>query len=365
MVTVGEFSRLVSAIHAAAVTPEHWIAAMADISRVCGATGGGIILAEGATRSVKSASIAPDALHEYSTHYHRVDYVLDAVEHGPVGLVHSGKALIELDARSEFNADWMRPHRMDDGLFVRLTPGPLPTCFLVAAAGRDESFATPERVDLVNAIVPHLQQALRTQHHLEELKREAADVADAVDSMPAAVLVVGPKASVMHANSVAETTLSGTGALGVRGGRLRAAHGGADDDLQRSVTDALGLTEVGARRGSSLLCPRRDGRRPLVLHVFPFTTQRGEHCAPRALVVVVDPERRTEPTAPMLRRLFGLTHAEADVAIRVAAGQGLTPIAEELTLSMATVKTHVRHIFEKTDTHRQAELVRLLAALTP
>ena len=31
---------------------------------------------------------------------------------------------------------------------------------------------------------------------------------------------------------------------------------------------------------------------------------------------------------------------------------------------MATVKTHLQHVFDKTDTHRQAELVRLLLTVT-
>ena len=44
---------------------------------------------------------------------------------------------------------------------------------------------------------------------------------------------------------------------------------------------------------------------------------------------------------------------------------GLKPISEELSLSMATIKTHLQHIFAKTDTHRQAELVRLFLTIVP
>ena len=32
---------------------------------------------------------------------------------------------------------------------------------------------------------------------------------------------------------------------------------------------------------------------------------------------------------------------------------------------MATAKTHLQHVFDKTDTHRQAELVRLLLTIIP
>lgn len=36
-----------------------------------------------------------------------------------------------------------------------------------------------------------------------------------------------------------------------------------------------------------------------------------------------------------------------------------------MALSLATVKPGMQHIFDKTDTHRLAELVRLLLAITP
>jgi DNA-binding CsgD family transcriptional regulator len=82
-----------------------------------------------------------------------------------------------------------------------------------------------------------------------------------------------------------------------------------------------------------------------------------------ALVLIIDPELEPEPRAALLRLLYGLTKAEADVALLVLRGQGLTPIAEELSVSMTTVRTHLQHVFNKTDTHRQAELVRFLLAI--
>jgi DNA-binding CsgD family transcriptional regulator len=58
--------------------------------------------------------------------------------------------------------------------------------------------------------------------------------------------------------------------------------------------------------------------------------------------------------------LFNLTEAESVVARSVQRGHGLHPVADELSVSLATVRAHLQHVFEKTGTHRQAELVRLL-----
>jgi DNA-binding CsgD family transcriptional regulator len=81
--------------------------------------------------------------------------------------------------------------------------------------------------------------------------------------------------------------------------------------------------------------------------------------------MIIDAEQEPEPPKTLIKRLFGLTNAEADVAVRVMRGDGLKPISADLGLSRATVNTHLQHIFDKTDTHRQAELVRLLLSVIP
>ena len=84
-----------------------------------------------------------------------------------------------------------------------------------------------------------------------------------------------------------------------------------------------------------------------------------------ALVVVIDPEDEPVPAAALLRRLYRLTRTEAEVALHIMHGADLRQISEELSISLTTVRTHLQHVFDKTDTHRQAELVRLLLVLCP
>ena len=365
MVTIDDFSRIVSAIYASALTPENWIVALADIRRTLDGQGAGLSLADGNSRSIKAGSVPPEALKTYREYYCQIDYVIDAVEQGPVGLVRSAQPLIALKARSEFDADWMRPHHMDDGLFVRLTDGSTPTCFIVAAPKRSEAFDTAERVKLMSALVPHLQQALRTQDHLKDCAQGGSDIDQALDSVRHGIAVVGAGSAVIHMNSAAERMLKCRDGLRISSGSLEATCASANAELGRSIAGALFEQECGPRTGNSFLCRRPSGKRPYIVHVLPFNSAAGHPSAARALVVFVDPEQQPEPSASLLRRVYRLTQAEADVALRVLRGDGLKPIAEELSLSMATIKTHLQHTFDKTDTHRQAELVRLLLTMIP
>lgn len=79
-----------------------------------------------------------------------------------------------------------------------------------------------------------------------------------------------------------------------------------------------------------------------------------------AMILIVDTELEPEDFTHVLRRLFSLTAAEARVAACVLHTDGLQSVAEELCISLSTVRIHLQRVFAKTTTHRQAELVRLL-----
>jgi DNA-binding CsgD family transcriptional regulator len=53
------------------------------------------------------------------------------------------------------------------------------------------------------------------------------------------------------------------------------------------------------------------------------------------------------------------------VALHIARGADLKEISDESSVSITTVRKHLQHVYDKTDTHRQAELVRLLLTLRP
>lgn len=58
-----------------------------------------------------------------------------------------------------------------------------------------------------------------------------------------------------------------------------------------------------------------------------------------------------------LRRLFGLTQAEAQITAQLASGCSVECIADERGVSVDTVRAQMRSIFQKTGLHRQGELI--------
>jgi DNA-binding CsgD family transcriptional regulator len=365
VIALDEFSRIVAGVYDAALDPDRWIEALAEIRHVLDATSSGLIVADGTTRAVLSASLAPEAKAVYSEHYCEVDHVLADVEGGPVGLIRSGSELVAESVRTEFHAGFLRPYEMEAGLFVRLTGGSVPTSFLVAAPRRSDPFDTADRIQLVSALVPHLQQALCTQRHLRDIAVGTDDLAMALDVVRHGIVLITARSRVAHLNAAAGRILNRGDGLRIREGTVEATGAGDDAELQRAIGAALSEPPCGFRTASALTCTRPSGKRSYVVHVLPFEPAEREVARARALMVIMDPEQNPEPPALLLRRLYGLTKAEAEVAVRVLRGVGLSPIAEELALSIATIKTHLQRVFDKTDTHRQAELIRLLLDISP
>ena len=54
---------------------------------------------------------------------------------------------------------------------------------------------------------------------------------------------------------------------------------------------------------------------------------------------------------------FGLTQAEARLALHLVAGETLRSAAVKLSITYETARSRLKSIFDKTRTHRQAELV--------
>ena len=75
------------------------------------------------------------------------------------------------------------------------------------------------------------------------------------------------------------------------------------------------------------------------------------------MVSVVADEGPEIPQADFLKNRFGLTPAQARLVVHLTAGHSLRSSAKMLGVKYETVRTYLKSVFQKTGTHRQAELV--------
>ncbi|NNL67026.1 MAG: PAS domain-containing protein, partial [Myxococcales bacterium] len=179
----------------------------------------------------------------------------------------------------------------------------------------------------------------------------------ALDRLPMGVIMVDEDGVVIARNRAAATILDQRDGLVEDQGVLQGGTHAQTLALHRIVRAAL-ADEID-ENDRSLTLNRPSGRRPLELVVVPAEQEEAED-GQVVTLFVTDPAGESETDPRLLQRIYGLTRAESNFAALLAKGKKVEEVAETLHISLHTARGHLKNIFAKTSTNRQANLVRLL-----
>jgi DNA-binding CsgD family transcriptional regulator len=139
----------------------------------------------------------------------------------------------------------------------------------------------------------------------------------------------------------------------------------ADEALHDVLLAANNGDAAVGDKGISVRMAGRDGDQ-FVTHVLPLNSgarrKAGASYAAVAAVFVQKAGRDHLHAMQAVAEQYALTPAEVRVLAAVMEAGGVADVASALELSAATVRTHLRHIFEKTGVRRQADLVKLITS---
>lgn len=188
-----------------------------------------------------------------------------------------------------------------------------------------------------------------------------SSVANSFDQIGKAVVAIDETGRFIHANAAARQLMGAS--IRIVGERLmfRDRHAAAE---YGKVVDRL----RGLREGKTLLAPpivvRRENAAPLVIRTLPVDgAAKSPFLCARALLLLEEIVRPARSDWQVFSRAFRLTPAEARLAALLAIGETLENAADTLGVTKETARSRIKSIFQKTDTHRQATLVALLASL--
>jgi DNA-binding CsgD family transcriptional regulator/PAS domain-containing protein len=223
-------------------------------------------------------------------------------------------------------------------------------------------FQEQER-QLLEQIAPHLRQAIEIYARLNHMTSERDLYAGAVDQLSVATIILDQQGQLLNTNGLARALLEERDGLGQRDQRLHLE----GRELNRALHEALEAI-VRARQGDetsvvkALRVPRSSGRSDLGLVIRPVPTSEWSEgpSSPCAAVFISDPDLRDSSSQQGLAELFGLTPAEANLALLLARGLSLAEASETQNISQHTARAQLKSIFAKTGVSRQAELVRLI-----
>ena len=214
----------------------------------------------------------------------------------------------------------------------------------------DAPFAADE-IERISHLHGHLVHA--TQLSAQLAHGRAQDASNLLQGLGQAAAVLSRTGSLMACNALFERTLTDWIELDWRmRPRLR------DPMAQQALANALALLGV----GQPVPIPvRASSGEALSLRLSPLMGA-GSDCfmGGWALLTVHNDSRVPPSPAQALQRDHGLSDKESRLACLLACGFSLRGAADELQLTYASARTYLDRIYGKTDTHRQADLVRLV-----
>jgi DNA-binding CsgD family transcriptional regulator len=350
-----EYLTAVEAFAEAGVNGEGWPAALAILASATGSEGGELIGIGPTGLSFSVAVLPPEAYREfeavggYSPHLN--PRIAAAQRAAPMQVVGDREydAVAPLLRTDDAYRDVVHKYDIPQhGCQTTLVLEPNLLVGLSAARTARQGRIDADATATFAALAPHALAAVRTRLALGD--RSVRDMTSALEHAGVAAFLCDGDSMVCGMTGRAEQLAGEARLVTLRGRRLGAARLADGLVLERAMAGAL-TSRVGVQ--NVLIGP--DGGRAVV-HVRALAeADWGLPFRARMMVIVRQGPRK--PSAEVLRLAFGLTQAEAEIALALAAGQPREAIAAHRGVTLGTLRQQVKTIFAKVGISREAELV--------
>lgn len=230
--------------------------------------------------------------------------------------------------------------------------------------GLNQGHFSREEAERIAEIAPHLARLLLFAERFAHARAQAA--LDSLEGVACAAVAIDWRGLVAGANEKAHALLGAD--LFIAGGALTAVDRDSDRALQTLMASLRAAEPKGAparvfvRR--AVLEPDGRMRRPLVVDALPVQGVGADVFGARlAILTITDLDAAPVPLESSLRQAFGLTAAEARLAMLFSEGKTPEEAAATLGVARDTARKRLKAIYAKTATSRQADLAALLARL--
>jgi DNA-binding CsgD family transcriptional regulator len=367
-----ELSRVIGQVYDASLDPALWSHAIESICGYVGAASASLHSQDSVTRATDAlfwwgrAATAPHYFKIYLEKYGKINPIFPGVVFFDLELPVAVPDVISCEefVRTRFFQEWLAPQSLMDGLFSNLEKGAT-SCALFTAMRHAAQGPVDDRMRRrFELITPHVRRAMLIGQVIDLHRVEAAALADSLDELASGLFIVDSNGRIIHANLSAHRLIAEANLLRAPNGRIAAL------DLQsRNLLDVFSAAKAGdaavGKKGIAMPLTARTGER-YIAHVLPLTSgarrKAGVSYAATAAMFIRKAALDLPSPPEALASQFKLTPAEVRVLFAIVEIGGVPEVAPVLGIADQTVKSHLHHIYEKTETKRQADLVKLVAS---
>lgn len=267
----------------------------------------------------------------------------------------------EMD-RHEFYSDFLRSFDLRYFLAFKAYETKDEVALFTIQKGAQTGSANEDELRAMKQLAPSLRSAanLHVQHSRTLARIQSLE--SAFEASDNGILLLNEFGQIDEMNSTAASILRNEDGLVHGNGRLNCT----SLNIDKKLNDALHLTggdKILAPINTKILVPRPSGLAPYQLSVQRIAGYENtvSQTGSAFIIIITDPSRRRFVEISELMDGFGLTSAEANVALSIAMGGTAQEIATELNLALPTIRTHIQRIMHKLSVNKQADIVGIVA----
>lgn len=216
---------------------------------------------------------------------------------------------------------------------------------------------------LLGRLAPHWVIACRLRERLGLLTDAERGLADVIDGLATAVLLLDHAGLLVRANAAAEVILAKEDWLAVRRGKPMALHGQGAALLAHAIEMAAKGTSTDAL-ATAVRLTDTDGRS--VAHAAAHPVMGGRHGnAVRVALFVQRIEAKTGRSTLLraLRDAYGLTEREAELACLLDGSRSLADAAHVMRITLGSMRTRLKVVCAKMGVRGQTGLLLVMQSL--
>jgi len=372
-ISARELSEVIGAVYDCALDPLLWPAACRRISDLCESTGGGICVHD--LRQMQNDQLfvfgyQPEFLEKLGAQYADSPMAVSDVV-ANIGDVNA-LSMAQFHLREgRFFREVLEPFGLQDMMWFPA----LRTGGRMASLHASRSDSSPRYqehdVGLFNLLAPHVCRALAISDALDIRALRSEMLEKTLDGLAAGVFLTARDGRVVYMNRSAEKQIKAGTSVRLANHRLAPTDSAARAALSKAIDQSARDHDAavdGRASEHSVAVPDGIGGGYIATLLPIESGQRQGILAPFAASMAVfmqDPIQAPPMPGEAFARLHKLTGGELRVLLSLSQGLGGMEAADMLGISEATVRTHLQHMYSKTGTSRQSDLLRLLSNSAP
>ena len=306
---------------------------------------------------VAGSRFAPNGFDDYMNHYWKID----PRKHVNLGKIREWRCCTDFNdqkfvSKNEFYQDFLIPNEVRYIMGARLCSDD--NEFIVNGFIRaiDREPFDINNISAANSFFDHLQRTLRLHKQTQTLQTKIDLGAIAIDNLPISMIITNHKGQIEHLNSKAEKTLitSNSGLHSVMGNLV------ATKPVDRhKLSNLISNAAITNGRGGQMLLNSESPKYIFVTPITPKSTIANNWQIPLALIIINESDN-VRSQLEFFKSLYHFTPAELRLAQALLNGISVDKYAQEMGVTINTIRTQLSALFKKTNTSRQGELIALL-----